>query len=100
MFFWATCQLCAVVPLLRFVANELKHGRNVVPQLFSAATIFFSEIVDFDKLSSQSSPLEVVDMLNDLYSTFDSIIETHDVYKVALRLLMRNGMAFAAANND
>lgn len=77
----------ATMLLLRSVANELKRGRVVEPQLYSAATVYFSDIVDFDKFCAKSSPLEVVDMLNDLYSAFDDIIDMHDVYKVDFRLL-------------
>ncbi|VDO33197.1 unnamed protein product [Haemonchus placei] len=50
------------------VAEKLKLGQSVEPETFDCVTLFFSDVV--------------VNLLNDLYTLFDAIIDEHDVYKV------------------
>merc|ERR1719209_470503 len=64
------------------VANTLKDGRKVEPKSYDSASIMSADIVGFSKISADCSPMQVVDMLNNIYNTFDNRLERYDVYKV------------------
>lgn len=68
--------------LPRQIADKLKLGQSVDPELYDSATVFFSDVVSFTTIAAKGTPLQVVNLLNNLYTTFDGIIDEHDVYKV------------------
>lgn len=52
------------------------------PQVFPDVTILFSDVVGFTRICSHITPLQVVSMLNTMYTLFDTLSEKHRVFKV------------------
>lgn len=53
-----------------------------IADLFPATTIFFADLAGFTKWSSQRTPTEVFELLEDLYGSFDKIARRRKVFKV------------------
>lgn len=64
------------------IATLLKQGQTVEPDAFECVTLFHSDIVGFTSLSSESTPMQVVDFLGDVYHCFDETLALYDTYKV------------------
>ncbi|CAF3176898.1 unnamed protein product [Rotaria socialis] len=64
------------------VAKDLINGRKAPAEYYDSVTVYFSDIVGFTSIASKCSPNETCNMLNQLYSIFDSLLENFDVYKV------------------
>ncbi|XP_062302971.1 guanylate cyclase soluble subunit beta-2 [Osmerus eperlanus] len=72
--------LYAMLP--RHVANQLKEGKKVEAGEFEVCTILFSDVVTFTNICAACEPIQIVNMLNSMYSRFDRLTSVHDVYKV------------------
>ena len=64
------------------IADQLKGSIRAIGENFEEATILFSDIVDFTKLSSGLSAQEIVGELNDLFSRFDDRAKNYGVEKI------------------
>lgn len=64
------------------IANRLKRGDSTIADTFANATVLFADIVGFTKMSARVSPTELVSLLNEIFSTFDQLAETHGLEKI------------------
>ncbi|CAH1958014.1 unnamed protein product [Acanthoscelides obtectus] len=66
------------------VADRLRKGENPIDtcEMFDTVSILFSDVVTFTEICSRIAPMEVVSMLNGMYSIFDKLTERNRVYKV------------------
>ncbi len=60
--------------LPKSVADQLRCNKRVTAGYFDCVGIYFSDIIGFTELSTQSTPMEVVDLLNSLYRYGDKCI--------------------------
>ncbi|XP_048247978.1 uncharacterized protein LOC124112689 [Haliotis rufescens] len=66
----------------RPVADKLKMAEDVDAEYYKSVTIMFSDIFGFTRISTECSPLEIVSLLNHLYTAIDERLDNHEVYKV------------------
>jgi adenylate cyclase len=64
------------------IAARLKAADQTIADHFDATSILFADVVDFTPLSQRLSPAETVDILDRLFSHFDSLVERHGLEKI------------------
>lgn len=64
------------------VAQQLKEGKRNIAEGFTEVTILFGDLVNFTQIAEQRSPTELVELLNDIFSAFDSLTEKHSLEKI------------------
>jgi adenylate cyclase len=64
------------------IADELMHSRTSVPQHFDEVSILFADIVEFTQLSRHLSPIQLVELLNRIFSAFDALAEQFGLEKI------------------
>ncbi|MDA0267589.1 MAG: PAS domain S-box protein, partial [Cyanobacteria bacterium] len=64
------------------IAEQLKQNAKSVAYRFDEATVLFADIVNFTALLSALIPTALVDVLNEIFSTFDHLAERHQLEKI------------------
>ncbi|TAD73933.1 MAG: adenylate/guanylate cyclase domain-containing protein [Oscillatoriales cyanobacterium] len=64
------------------VAEQLASGSQTVAETFNDVTVLFADIVDFTGFAANSPPTLVVQFLNDVFCTFDDLVEQYGLEKI------------------
>lgn len=64
------------------IAEQLKQNRNPIAQDFEEVTILFADIVGFTSLAASLQPIELVTLLDEIFSTFDELAASLSLEKI------------------
>jgi guanylate cyclase len=64
------------------IAAILKNEKRVIADYYSEASVLFADMVGFTPLSARLAPVEMVELLNEAFSFFDSLLDRYDVEKI------------------
>jgi guanylate cyclase len=64
------------------IVNILKREPRTIADHFDGASILFADVVNFTPMSSTMTPSELVELLNEVFSDFDSIIDQYGLEKI------------------
>jgi guanylate cyclase len=68
--------------LPREIAAILMHESRTIADHYDQASVMFADMVGFTPLSAQLAPVEMVELLNEAFSFFDSLLDKYGVEKI------------------
>ena len=64
------------------IADRLKRQETNIADGHADVTVMFADIVNFTQMSEEMSPNETVQLLNNIFSEFDTLAEKHGIEKI------------------
>jgi guanylate cyclase len=64
------------------IAAVLKNENRTIADHYDGASILFADMVDFTPMSAEMSPVEMVELLNEIFSHFDALVEKYNLEKI------------------
>ena len=59
------------------IAEQLKQKNETIAEHFPEVTVLFADLVGFTEASASMSPIDMVNLLNQIFSMFDRLAEEH-----------------------
>jgi guanylate cyclase len=68
--------------LPREISDALQAEQRTIASYHDAASILFADLVDFTPMAASMKPLALVDLLNEVFQCFDTLVEKYDLEKI------------------
>ena len=64
------------------IAERLKQDSGIIAEGFAETSILFADINDFSSLLAQKTPIQVVELLGQVFASFDRLAEHYELEKI------------------
>jgi guanylate cyclase len=81
-FFQEQSEMLLLNILPKEISETLKEGPRTIASHFDSASILFADAVDFTPMAATLTPLRLVDLLNEVFQCFDTLVEKYDLEKI------------------
>src|SRR5580704_7254151 len=81
-FFQQRAEMLLLNILPKEISDRLKAEQRTVADHYNAASILFADVVEFTPMAATMSPLQLVDLLNEVFQCFDGLVEKYDLEKI------------------
>jgi adenylate cyclase len=84
------------------VVERMRQGEVAIADRFPETTILFSDLVGFTSLAGRSSPSQIIELLNQLFSAFDALATRFGLEKIKTigdSYMVAGGLPEAQANH-
>lgn len=64
------------------IAQILKYENRTIADHYDEASILFADMVNFTPMSAEMTPVAMVELLNEIFTHFDGLVEKYDLEKI------------------
>ena len=68
--------------LPKAISDALKVDQGAIAAHYELASVLFADVVGFTPMAAAMSPLRLVNLLNEVFSSFDDLVEKHGLEKI------------------
>jgi adenylate cyclase len=72
--------LLSILP--KEIADILKNENRTIANQYDNVSVLFADIVDFTPMSALMTPIELVELLNNVFLYFDELVERYELEKI------------------